>query len=135
MNPDEQLQKFRNQWRNELSNESSENSARFNAAQACSKSENQHVNKKPSVTSYFPCMPSVKTLLDENNEAETNHCTFERKLISKPIDNLSKQSRERKCYKRQKLRNLQDIFVEKQHGEIPTERLLDKLISDIVGLS
>lgn len=57
----------------------------------------------------------------------------EEKTLNLESENEKNKIKDKQKYKRLKLTRLKDIFVNRLQAEMPKERLLDKLISDIVS--
>jgi hypothetical protein len=149
MNADKQLDTFRRQWEKELKHKDiptqndgngpvrpsvhntawHENKSQNLETESCKNLIKNDLHGAGTSSLYYPFQIAGKLLHSNNGNV------FE---LDKSVENNSTQNInseiKRQNNKRQKLTKLEDIFVEKTNREIPTERLLDKLISDIVRL-
>ncbi|XP_045173607.2 F-box/WD repeat-containing protein 8-like isoform X2 [Mercenaria mercenaria] len=130
MTDGEQLEIFRKQWRKELEPDKTKEKSFQN-------SEN---GRAPTCTNLETCKDQCKNEKYRNKQHKFSSRIVDSNEKTKCCEGSANEnynmkncrvSLVRKNNKRLKLSKLEDIFVEKAYGEVPNERLLDKLISDI----
>ena len=153
MNPDEQLDTFRRQWKNELKDKNitreGDGNGPDNSKDCCQnvkkschtfewesyKNQTNNsgpVHKQGTSSLYYP-FQIAGNFLDSNKQKSLEEVITKDNKVNESEKNFSYTALKTKNNKRLKVSKLEDIFVERTSSEVPNERLLDKLISDIVS--